>query len=69
MKKYRIMYRDSFSMDVEGDLVSKGAGIYWLCTSQGQPILELDLEQVNTVEELRPGSTSVPGPPRLEAVV
>jgi hypothetical protein len=56
MKKYRIMYRDSFSMDVEGNLVFKGAGVYWLCTPQGQPILQFDLEEVNTVEELPPAA-------------
>lgn len=52
MKRYRIKYQDSMAMDVEGDLVSKGAGVYWLCTAKGQPILEFDLEEVSTVEEL-----------------
>lgn len=40
------------AMDVEGTLVSKGAGVYWLCTAKGQPILAFDLEEVSTVEEL-----------------
>lgn len=52
MKRYRISYQDSMAMDVEGDLVSKGAGVYWLCTAKGQPILAFDLEEVSTVEEL-----------------
>jgi hypothetical protein len=52
MKRYRISYQDSMSMDVEGTLVSKGAGVYWLCTAKGQPILAFDLEEVSTVEEL-----------------
>jgi hypothetical protein len=52
MKRYRISYQDSMAMDVEGTLVSKGAGVYWLCTAKGQPILAFDLEEVSTVEEL-----------------
>lgn len=59
MKRYRIKYQDDMAMDVEGELVSKGAGIYWLCTSQGQPILQFDLDEVSTVEELMDRDTSL----------
>ncbi|HSI61599.1 MAG TPA: hypothetical protein VLE43_13690 [Candidatus Saccharimonadia bacterium] len=52
MKRYRIKYQDSMAVDVEGNLVCRGSGVYWLCTAKGQPILEFDLEEVSTVEEL-----------------
>lgn len=52
MKRYRIQYLDEMALEVEGSLESKGGGIYWVCSSLGQPILQFDLEEVSTVEEL-----------------
>ncbi len=52
MKRYRIQYEDEMALEVEGALVNKGAGVYWLCTQQGQPILQFTVDEVATVEEV-----------------
>ncbi len=60
MKRYRIQYQDGTALEVEGALVARGSGVYWVCSAAGQPILQFELDEVDTVEELGAPAPAMP---------